>query len=299
MYLTRIIRYHVLQPQLNCAGGATSQVGIALDGTGNFTGDGLILTPRAFGCFSAIRFTGSAGNSANSNTIVGGSLVSPGVTNARVLDFQTGNGNIVINADIEGAATAVNFANSNVFGNTVSIYGGGNTTDVAFGAGATGNSFEIGGGTTVPPIVSGTVPPNVIKWRGTLIPTSVDFGSQNGNIATTTIISITSNLKFRVDCYDSLTRAATTSSTLPQVNILYNDSDNGGNTVSLPCTGNTTTGSLGTTGTQGNNIQTANSGTVLINAAFGPIQYSTTGYASVGVTSMQYNGHIRVTYIGP
>lgn len=298
MYFTRLGSFSFYRDQVNCAGGATSQVGFVYDGTGNFTGIGVTIYPATFGCVSGIRLTGNGGYAANSNTIIGGTLNSAGVTNSNVLDFQDGNGNTVINVDIEGApGNAVNFAaTSLVFGNTVSIYGGGNATDVAFGAGSTGNSFELGGGTTGPPVVSGTVPPNVVKWRGTLVPAAVDFGTQSANIRATKIIDVAG--KFRVDCYVSVTRRATTSSTLPQVNIIYNDLDNGYNTVVLPCTGNSPTASLGTTGTHGNNIQTANSGTVIVNSG-NLIQYSTSGYASVGAKSMQYKGHIRLTYIGP
>lgn len=111
--------------------------------------------------------------------------------------------------------------------------------------------------------------------------TAVQLTAQGANIGTTTAFAVpaTSSRGYRVHIYEIVTRAATTSSTLPTVNIGWTDKNNS-TAQTLAVTPGTPTG---------NSLTTVNFGTFLINAlASTNITYSTTAFASVGGTTMQY-----------
>jgi hypothetical protein len=136
--IVRTNRQTLKNLECNGAGGANSQVGLIEDGNGNFSGDSNIFNFIGGSLLTCIKLI----NSANANTIIGGAC--PGVVaGGKAIDIQSGNGNVVILYDVEGAPTAVNVAaNINNFGNRVSCYCQGNTTDVIVGAGAIANMFD-------------------------------------------------------------------------------------------------------------------------------------------------------------
>jgi hypothetical protein len=118
---------------------------------------------------------------------------------------------------------------------------------------------------------------------------TIDVTGNSTNIAATTILTTSAAGFYEAQCYLVLTRAATTSSTLPNCVVGYTDADTTTvQTIALSATvsGNTVgfTRSFATP-----QAFYAASGTI--------IQYSTTGYLSSGATSMQYSIHFRL--IGP
>lgn len=104
---------------------------------------------------------------------------------------------------------------------------------------------------------------------------------------------------YRISAYVADTQAATTSSTLPAVLISsFTDNDSGisHSTAVFTATG-ITTNAIGDSSAA--NTSPANPGTLVINAkASTVINFSTSGYASSGATSLQYSLHIKVEYIG-
>jgi hypothetical protein len=121
---------------------------------------------------------------------------------------------------------------------------------------------------------------------------NVDLTAQGADIGTTTLYAVPANGAgyYRVQAYIILNRAATTSSTRPQVNLFWTDKDN--STVQ-------TFVILGVD--SANNLTTPNSSIPcsLSAKASTNIQYSTSGYATSGATSMQYSLKIRLEYLGP
>lgn len=113
---------------------------------------------------------------------------------------------------------------------------------------------------------------------------SADATAQATNIAATTLLTPVSNGLFKIEAYIIVTQAATTSSTLPSVVLTWTDADN--NTAQSLTLTPTNTGNLLTTLQQAVAFLNVKSGT--------NIQYSTTGYVSVGATPLQYAVHIRV-----
>lgn len=111
----------------------------------------------------------------------------------------------------------------------------------------------------------------------------VDLTAQGANIGPSTLDAAPSGF-YRVSAYIIVTQAATTSSTLPSVVITWNNGDGGvPQTFALTPTN---TGNLTTTFQQAEIRLNAGASAVL--------GYSTTGFTSVGGTSMQYALHIRV-----
>ncbi len=110
---------------------------------------------------------------------------------------------------------------------------------------------------------------------------------------------------YQIECYESETRAATTSSTLPECNIAFTDQDsnsaglNSANNVWV--IGRNSGNSSNVVGTT--NINTGGSSVLNVRVAAGSaIQYwngSYSPYASSGATSMAYGFHLIITYKGP
>jgi len=112
----------------------------------------------------------------------------------------------------------------------------------------------------------------------------------SANSGTITLTTPGANGFYQLDCYVVETRAATTSSTLPQCQVLYTDADSSAAfTFQL-----TNTTSINSAGVAGQPLLQpwmfyAKSGVA--------IQYNSTGYLSNGATSMQYAMHVRL--LGP
>lgn len=118
--------------------GVVGQIGIKMDGTGGYTGDGVLINVYTNGLTSGIQmFTNG-----NSNQIIGGNFPNT-AAGGKGIDILNGNGNLIFGADIENATIGVNIAsNANNFGNRCWIYGQGNGTDFVIGALATGNIVD-------------------------------------------------------------------------------------------------------------------------------------------------------------
>jgi len=117
-----------------------------------------------------------------------------------------------------------------------------------------------------------------------------DQTAQTANLAGTYTVPSTDAGAYRATCYVVLTRAATSSSTLPNCYINYTDEDTShGNSYWF--TGNGYTGnSVG-----GSNLNQASANGAIFNAAASStIQIGTTNYASSGATAMQYAVHVQL-----
>lgn len=115
--------------------------------------------------------------------------------------------------------------------------------------------------------------------------TRKDLTAQGANIGATTLYAVPAGAfgLYRVSIYIIVTQAATTSSTMPAVTITWTDTDSGV-AQSFAATA-TSAGNTTTTFAQAVVIVDANSST--------NIQFSTSGYATSGATSMQYAIHLR------
>lgn len=111
------------------------------------------------------------------------------------------------------------------------------------------------------------------------------------NVAPTTLYAVPAGRGglYRVSAYASVTQAATTSSTLPNIGVLWTDNDSN---VALSANNVTPTNAANALGAFGN-------GDIVISAREGTnIQFQTSNYTSVGATPMQYGAHLRVEYLG-
>lgn len=116
---------------------------------------------------------------------------------------------------------------------------------------------------------------------------TVDLTTQGAAISATTLYAIPASGMYRVSWVATITRAASTSSILGGSNgfqTIYTDADD--SVVKTSVVGNSITSTANTTGTSISGVEVAycKTGTNL--------QYSF-GYTSVGVTSMQFNLHIK------
>lgn len=131
---------------------------------------------------------------------------------------------------------------------------------------------------------SGNVSVSVPKSSSFLSADSIDLVTQAANIAATNLVATPVNGMYRVSAYIVVTRAASSSSTLPSVVITWTDQDNGQSQ------------SLTLTPTNAGNVLTTFQeavGVISVNVA-AAIKYATSSYASSGGTPMQYALHIRV-----
>jgi len=127
---------------------------------------------------------------------------------------------------------------------------------------------------------------------------AVDLTAQGANIGSTAVPGLSSATagKYLVSCYTVVTRAATTSSTLPFCEVTWTDQDTStaGEASVQGCTNTANlVGSL-------NFTSCTNVNPSLIGVANATsINYLTSGYVSSGATSMQYAVHVRIVYLGP
>ncbi len=110
---------------------------------------------------------------------------------------------------------------------------------------------------------------------------------------------------YEIECYESETRAATTSSTLPECDVAFTDEDSNANglngTNNIWVVGRNSGNTSNTVGTTNLNTGGSNLLTMRV-AAGGAIQYWTGNYysyASSGATSMAYGFHLKIKYLGP
>ncbi|MCA7953836.1 LysM peptidoglycan-binding domain-containing protein [Burkholderia seminalis] len=238
----------------------------------------------------------NAGNgmtSGNDNVIVGGNA---GATGNGCITSGSNNVQIGRSMCVPSPTATGQMSIQNI------IYGTGNN-----GAGSTVSSGNIGIGSTAPAArlevkgidtSAGTSAFRVTDSTGKNLLKINDDGSTlsgaaavanvtglMGNQSNQQIYSVPANGFYCVSAYNVVTTAATTSSTLPNVQILWTDADSS----AVP--------NYSTTSNTGNTAGTYNSGQVCIYAKGGTsINYQTSGYASSGATSMAYAVHVRVYY---
>lgn len=118
---------------------------------------------------------------------------------------------------------------------------------------------------------------------------SVNLTAQAANIASTPLFTPAANGFYRFSCYTVVTQAATTSSTLPQCQVLFNDADTNVAETQAVTTINTgnTLGALG-------GLNATNATPWLFAKSGVAISYQTSSYASSGATPMQYAVHVRL-----
>ena len=145
--------------------------------------------------------------------------------------------------------------------------------DINFGNGTFSRSTSTGGTQTLH---------QVSGWANQAA--AADKTAQGANIGTTNLIASASVGLYLISGLAIVTRAATSSSTLPEIVINWTDADSS-QAMSFILTPEDSL----------NTLTATESGLLLINAkASTAITYSTQGYASSGATSMQYSVHIRV-----
>ena len=112
---------------------------------------------------------------------------------------------------------------------------------------------------------------------------NIDLTAQGANIGSTNLVASPVAGLYRISAYLIVTRAATTSSTLPSLTIGWTDQNSGvAQTLVLTPTNS------------GNLTTTYQQATGFISTNTSAITYSTASFASSGGTSMQYALHIRV-----
>jgi hypothetical protein len=192
------------------------------------------------------------------------------VGNANYYGFSSTATVISIDSTItRAAAKSFNFGNNDASGtiNAATVNGG--TTVVAPTINAT-TTFQLAG--------------NVV---GKITAGTVDLITQAGDVGTTTLyaVPVSGAGLYRVSAYIIVTQAATSSSTLPSVVLTFFDLANlTQQTYTLvPAS---PTGNLLTTLASGNFVMAAQ--------ALTNITYATSGYASSGLTPMQFALHLRL-----
>src|SRR5690242_5914113 len=138
--LTNVVYFSLDNISVNGSSVANT-IGIQCDGTGNFCGNGTILSPHASGIGTGILGTGSGASTMNSVVIVGsGGRIEASVAPGIGLDIEGGQQNYVYGTDFESNTTAVKFG-ANAVQNFADIRGEANTTDFL---GATGSNTNVG-----------------------------------------------------------------------------------------------------------------------------------------------------------
>lgn len=215
---------------------------------------------------------GPAGNWLFGNTDSSGNLFTNGTGGSGAILASNGN-------PPQGAASGINpsgqfvylnvDSSGNLFVNCTTGCSGGAVLPTA--PAASYSLFSTGAGTTY-------TAQNAFR----LINAPVNFTAQSANIAPSTVTTPTVTSYIRICANDTVTRAATTSSTLPVINVVYTDANDS----------NVKTAAINTGTPLSSNVVGASQG-----QCGGPfyvlsgttISAQTVGYASVGATAMQYD----------
>lgn len=123
---------------------------------------------------------------------------------------------------------------------------------------------------------------------------TIDTAALTANVGVATLLAITNAGLYRVSSLVVLTTAASVSSTLPNVQIVYTDQDTGGS-VTIDATPILGVAGIGQTGAlTANTVGTTSTGVIMINVkASTTIQYKTVNYAS-SLAGMAYTLRIRL-----
>lgn len=125
-----------------------------------------------------------------------------------------------------------------------------------------------------------------------------DATAQAANIGTTTLYAVPANQggMYHIIGYAVVTQAATTSSTLPALQVTYTDSDTNVANSWWFTEGTVTSNTVGNANSNVNSLQP---GGIILNAKGGTnISLSSVNYASSGATPMQYAVHVKLEYLG-
>lgn len=204
-----------------------------------------------------------------------------------------GTNNYGFYSNIASASNAWNYyangTGANYFAGNTSI--GSTTTTSQFNVGSSAQFQVNSSGLVVQynaiATVSNGVPSEVAK---------VDTTGLTANVAAATLYAVPASGvgMYRISAYIILTTAASVSSTLPNVQIVYTDNDTGGS-VTLNATPILGIAGIGQTGAlTANTVGTTVSGVIPINAkASTNIQYQTVNYAS-SLAGMAYSLHLKL-----
>lgn len=169
-----------------------------------------------------------------------------------------------------------------------------------FGTGNASNDVylkEVAGGLSISQPLSVPSTGIIIPGGSPVLVAKADQTAQAANIGTTILYAVPPNGTgmYRVSAYIMTTQAASVSSSLPQVQIQYTDNDTGNQTGFFQLTGTQAGNGVGFLGAA---LAQLPFGGVMNCKAGTNINYNTTGYASSGVTPMQYAIHIKLEYLG-
>jgi hypothetical protein len=131
-------------------------------------------------------------------------------------------------------------------------------------------------------------------WQLENIVAGCSSSAQSANLGATALYTPAGTKAVVVTCQILLTRAATTSSTLPQCVISYTDVFTNA-AESITITAAWASGTLGCSGSTTNTVGNACQGNTAVIApkAATAVNYSTVNYASAGGTTMQYQAFVR------
>lgn len=144
-------------------------------------------------------------------------------------------------------------------------------------------------GTNVIPQFDGSGNVSAYVAGGGIPTTAVDLTAQTADISPATLYAVPSGAAgmYRVSVFIIVTQAATTSSTLPAVSVIFTDNDN-----------NTSQTLAATVVDSGNALTTFEQSEVVINVKDGTtVQYETIGTVTSGATPLNYALHIRIEAI--
>lgn len=311
------------------------QTAVKLDGTGTFGAMNDFYSVYIHGDWTTgYLITGAnSTNSTNSTHIIGGGVFNTAASNTGSIGIRIAFGDTsrVTHTSVEDWDTGIKVESN--FNGPFSARFEGNNLDwqVASGVlntsfvgavfnthtdGGTGTAFQSNGSELKAQIGGDLYVPNIKATSGTRytcidstgkftsqttacngVVAQDDLTAQGASISTKTLYAVPSTGAggYRVSCYEVLTQAATTSSTLPTVNLIWTDKDTGVTKTLGICTA-TTSNTLGVTAPAANVL--GQSGIIYATASTN-IQYQTSGYATSGATSMQYAIHMKVEWVGP
>lgn len=248
----------------------------ALLGAGSITN-----TMLANAAVANLSGTNTGDNSANStyandfrtaNFIAGTNYLAPNGSAASLTSFPT------FNQSTTGSAATLTTSR------TIGITG-----DVTYTSPSFNGSGNVTSTATVNSVTGKLTSYNAISTVGNGVPSlvaTVDLTAQGANIGATTLYSVPASGAglYRVTLYISITRAATTSSTMPSTAITYTDAESSAihtTTTTATAAGNSITASF------------AQSSYILYAKASTNIQYTLASFATSGATSMQFNLHVK------
>lgn len=260
----------------------------------------------------------AAGNSASVKVINARTFNSATPTNVYATVGVTGTLNPAATVDLKGwnsvqvnaSATSMStFKSTLSAGEAVTLYATGGTVQFATGGNLSlGNNLspfvvQAGDSVTFMRVDAGT-PAFILVGYSQSGKVAANLTAQAANVGSTVLYAVpaTGAGFYRVVGYAVVTQQATTSSTLPNIQITFTDADTNvsGGTISLtansagspvnPPVGFNSDNAIGATGLSGSNIINARAST--------NINWLTANYASVGATPMQYAVHLKLEYFG-